>query len=991
MAERVSVVINTLDRASSLRRTLRSLRQLDHRDLEVVVVCGPCRDDTEAVLAEFAGEIKVGRCPDANLSRSRNIGIRLAAGEFVAFIDDDAYPDPAWITRLLTGFRGPEVAAVGGPVFDYTGVLFQTRQLMVDWFGNWMQRSVDLGRWLSFPGSRWVPYAMGTNGIYRRSRLLEVGGFDEEIEYHIDETDLCRRLVDRGYVIAYVDDAYVYHKVLQSRLRTSERAYLSRYPILKNRAYFALRHARGRASMADLCADLTGYVELQRAELEENIATRGLDPGARERFRQDVARAYDDAWVSAHRPRRTRPRSWFEEENEEFLRFPTLRSAEEKLHVCLLTDEYLPAQLNGIARTIHTLATGLAERGHVVRVVLAGEEPGSVDLMDGVWVHRVPIRPHRCPPGFPHPAVWHHSASLLDELESINGQRPIDIVQAPNWGAPAIAALVEGRFPTVLSLHTPLKTVAQMDHRARRWGRTRKEYRRLIDVEARVYPLPDAYLASTPSIVDEIEEQYGIELDRNRTAYVGHGLPDITASVAANSRSEGDEVELLFVGRLEPRKGIDVLLACIPGLAAEFPHLRFTIVGKDDIPGPKGITYRQAFERSPEGARLRDRVRFTGLVSDEELWRHYAACDLFVAPSRYESFGLILVEAMMFGKPIVASDVGGMQRVVEPEGNGILVPPGHPTQLGEAIARLVVDESLRERFGRRSRQLYEERYSSTRMIDETLTLYQRLIQEKSKTQSKSQPDRSTDEKQLSLVSLTTDNGNQRGQQSMPLFHLLKRASNVPTSEHQGVWAPHDVAGGISLPDHTIRTYIEQSGVRKHLARAAREIELRDGCDVGAGFGRLVPVLGEFCQRVVAFEREPQLVEIGGKLLPSVEWYRVNRLDDLPAPDQSFDFVMTFTVLQHMTDEHAERVITELKRIVRRPGFILLCEESDPEHRWGPVGDVNSIFTIGRSVDQYAALLAPLELVASSVRQVEPTHPRTLLGELQGHYMLFKNK
>ncbi len=990
MAERVSVVINTLDRASSLRRTLRSLRQLDHRDLEVVVVCGPCRDDTEAVLAEFAGEIKVGRCPDANLSRSRNIGIRLAAGEFVAFIDDDAYPDPAWITRLLTGFRGPEVAAVGGPVFDYTGVLFQTRQLMVDWFGNWMQRSVDLGRWLSFPGSRWVPYAMGTNGIYRRSRLLEVGGFDEEIEYHIDETDLCRRLVDRGYVIAYVDDAYVYHKVLQSRLRTSERAYLSRYPILKNRAYFALRHARGRASMADLCADLTGYVELQRAELEENVATRGLDPGARERFRQDVARAYDDAWVSAHRPRRTRPRSWFEEEHGDFLRFPTLRPAEEKLHVCLLTDEYLPAQLNGIARTIHTLATGLAERGHVVRVVLAGEEPGSVDLMDGVWVHRVPIRPHRCPPGFPHPAVWHHSASLLDELERINGQRPIDIVQAPNWGAPAIAALMDGRFRTVLSLHTPLKTVARMDHRARRWGWVRKEYRRLIDVEARVYPLPDAYLASTPSIVDEIEEQYGIELDRNRTAYVGHGLPDVASSVAVSSRSKvNNEVELLFVGRLEPRKGIDVLLACIPGLAAEFPHLRFTIVGKDDIPGPNGVTYREAFERSPEGARLADRVRFTGLVSDEELWQHYADCDLFVAPSRYESFGLILIEAMMFGKPIVASDIGGMSRVLEPKGNGLLVPPGDRASLRQAIARLVTDERLRVRFGMRSRQLYEERYSADQMIEGALSLYRRLGVTKSGRTSTTTD--SNSRSSISTQSSFAGNCTQQGNEQMSPIGLLKRRARMADVQPKGVWNTADVAGGISIPDHTIRTYIEQSEVRRYLSRVAAEIELRDGCDVGACYGRLVPVLGESCVRVVAFEREPELVAIGRNLLPSVEWHQVERLDNLPVPAQSFDFVMTFTVLQHLTDEFAERVVTELKRIVRRPGFVLLCEESDPAHRWGPVGDVNSIFTIGRSVDQYAALLAPLELVASSVRQVEPTHPRTLLGELQGHYMLFKNK
>ncbi|MEZ5417967.1 MAG: glycosyltransferase family 2 protein [Vicinamibacterales bacterium] len=94
-----SIVVNTFNRARALERLLPSLERLDTA-CEVVVVNGPSTDDTEEVLARFAGRIKVARCPEPNLSRSRNIGIAAAAGDVVVFIDDDALPaDTAWLTR----------------------------------------------------------------------------------------------------------------------------------------------------------------------------------------------------------------------------------------------------------------------------------------------------------------------------------------------------------------------------------------------------------------------------------------------------------------------------------------------------------------------------------------------------------------------------------------------------------------------------------------------------------------------------------------------------------------------------------------------------------------------------------------------------------------------------------------------------------------------------------------------------------------------------
>jgi len=90
----VSIIINTYNRANSLSNALSSLKFLNYSKFEVIVVNGPSTDNTGKVLKKFGNDIKIGNCSERNLSVSRNIGIGIAAGEIVAFLDDDAIPEP---------------------------------------------------------------------------------------------------------------------------------------------------------------------------------------------------------------------------------------------------------------------------------------------------------------------------------------------------------------------------------------------------------------------------------------------------------------------------------------------------------------------------------------------------------------------------------------------------------------------------------------------------------------------------------------------------------------------------------------------------------------------------------------------------------------------------------------------------------------------------------------------------------------------------------
>src|SRR5690606_22489419 len=137
MTLKFSIIINTYNRGPFLAKTLASMRQLRHPDFEVIVVNGPSTDDTEAVLAGYADLIKIGQCPETNLSMSRNIGVGMAAGDIVCFTDDDGIPEPDWLDALEAVYlEDDKVGAVGGYVRDHTGVACQAREIVCNRFGD---------------------------------------------------------------------------------------------------------------------------------------------------------------------------------------------------------------------------------------------------------------------------------------------------------------------------------------------------------------------------------------------------------------------------------------------------------------------------------------------------------------------------------------------------------------------------------------------------------------------------------------------------------------------------------------------------------------------------------------------------------------------------------------------------------------------------------------------------------------------------------------
>jgi glycosyltransferase involved in cell wall biosynthesis len=177
---------------------------------------------------------------------------------------------------------------------------------------------------------------------------------------------------------------------------------------------------------------------------------------------------------------------------------------------------------------------------------------------------------------------------------------------------------------------------------------------------------------------------------------------------------------VLYSGRLASNKGLSHLIDAAPMLLSEYPDTTFILVGEDE-------GERRSLEAKVAKLDITDNVLFTGYIGDEYLFRSaFSACDVFVLPSEYEAFGLVLLEAMACEKPCVATRVGGMPDVVENNQTGILVDYGYPEQLAEAISALMGDESKRRNMGKAGRQRVRNHFTWSKVVDQLEEVYRNI-------------------------------------------------------------------------------------------------------------------------------------------------------------------------------------------------------------------------------------------------------------------------
>ena len=305
-----------------------------------------------------------------------------------------------------------------------------------------------------------------------------------------------------------------------------------------------------------------------------------------------------------------------------------------------------------------------------------------------------------------------------------------DLIHAHYWLSGRLATLFQDHWgvPVVAMFHT----LAQMKNRVAQDAAELEQQIR-VDIERRTMAGADRIIAATD--VDRAQMVAGYGAKPRSVAVVPGGVDLAMFRPGSQPRARaalglGRERVLLFVGRIQPLKGIDVLLRAAAELARDGAPLRVVVVG-GTTPGLRG----QVSEEQREMARLRAltvelglerQVEFAGAVEQRRLPLYYRAADVTVMPSTYESFGLVAVESLACGTPVVASRVGGLTTIVRDGENGYLVPWRNPRLFADKIRPILADAELRRALGQAGIATARQ-YGWAAIAEKTLDVYDAVL------------------------------------------------------------------------------------------------------------------------------------------------------------------------------------------------------------------------------------------------------------------------
>ena len=368
-----------------------------------------------------------------------------------------------------------------------------------------------------------------------------------------------------------------------------------------------------------------------------------------------------------------------------------------------------PPYYGGTGTVCYHNALGLARAGHDVTVITANHPPGDHAYPEEITVRRLPV------------LFRIGNAPLLPGLLALEGFDIIHLHYPFYFGAETVFLKSVGTGQRyVVTYHQDvlfgglLGVLERLHHRwlgtrvllrAQKILATSWDYAR----ESRLSKL----LQSRPEQVSQLPN--GVDAQRFR--------PDVDGSAlrARYDLGPSDSI-ILFVGALDRAhyfKGVGILLEAMTLLPDA--SIRLLVVGGGDL--------RRAYQGQAQDLGLQDRVIFCGRVSDEELPYHYALCDLHVLPSitMGEAFGVVLLEAMATGKPVIASNLPGVRSVVSGGNDGLLTHPGDANDLAQKIHWLL-DHPLRAReMGQQGRAKVEERYAWPEIIPQLEQIYKDVL------------------------------------------------------------------------------------------------------------------------------------------------------------------------------------------------------------------------------------------------------------------------
>jgi glycosyltransferase involved in cell wall biosynthesis len=395
----------------------------------------------------------------------------------------------------------------------------------------------------------------------------------------------------------------------------------------------------------------------------------------------------------------------------------------------MISEEYPPETAwGGIGTYSYNLAQGLAAQGHRVHVIARGWQQDTIQEAGNVRVYRLSI---------PEPS-WRWGTARLSlkfyetrqillwglrvrsAVRQICATEYFDVIECPEYHAQGLGLAFERRdVPMVVKLHTPAFLCRHLN------GGEESLDARISDYLEHCL-VRQASLITSPSrkLAEDVSSRW--RLDRSAIRVIPNPIDDELFCPRPEVTPEPGT--LLYVGRLERRKGILTLARALALVRATHPEARVRMVGKDHRSGPGGSWMSEYLRRwLHENGVPQEALEFTGAVDRANLPVEYNRAAICVVPSLYENFPYTCLEAMACGRAVVASAAGGIPEIVTHEMDGVLVRPESPEALAASIVSLLSNPELRRRLGDRARATVRQRFNRQAICAQTVNAYRSLL------------------------------------------------------------------------------------------------------------------------------------------------------------------------------------------------------------------------------------------------------------------------
>lgn len=387
------------------------------------------------------------------------------------------------------------------------------------------------------------------------------------------------------------------------------------------------------------------------------------------------------------------------------------------MKILMLTWEYPPRIVGGIARVVHDLSKRLIKDGHEVTVITYRE--GNLPYFEddkGVKVYRVDnymINPNN----FIDWIMQMNFNLLAKANEIIDKEGKFDVIHAHDWLVAYAAKSLKNSYdiPIVATIHAT--------EAGRNSGIHDETQRYINDTEWMLTYEANEVIVNSNYMKCELQRNFGLPFEKinvipngvNLTMYSGI---ERDYDFRRNYASDNEKI-ILYAGRLVYEKGVQYLIGAMPKILQNYHDAKLVIAGKG------GMIDELKAEVDHLG--LGNKVYFTGYMAHKSLCKLYKCADIAVFPSTYEPFGIVALEGMLAGNPIVVSDIGGLNEIVEHSVNGMKSYAGNSNSIADSILTLLFDHKLCNEISKNAKAKVKELYNWTKIAQDTHFAYQKAI------------------------------------------------------------------------------------------------------------------------------------------------------------------------------------------------------------------------------------------------------------------------